>query len=451
MRQQRGIQGRTEGGGDPLELAQDQDEVADRTAELADTIERDERPAGEEGNQNNSSSSDEERSGEARPSDKDGNPSDESPDRQDPSGEDRSDDEETDESSSDAAPSESDDRQPGERSESNDTDRSESDRPAADSNATPSDSPAPQDGPPSDSGQQPPSSSPPSPSPGQPSPSTPSSQAPGQERIAEAEQRMRQAQERLEEAQRDEALEEQEEARRLLEEAKAELEEILRQLREEEIQRTLAQLEDRFRKMLESQLKIYEETQRLDRIPDEQKGSQVVIQAGKLSLEQRRLVGEADKSLLLLREEGSSVAFPESVEQMRTDMEQVAERLAEAKVERITLGLEEDIIAALEEMIEALQKAQQEAEQRQQQPPPPGSMNPQDQPLVDAIAELKMIRALQMRVNTRTQRYAGLLDDPEHPVGQATNDDLVQSLIRLAEREARIRQITRDIVLGKNK
>ena len=261
---------------------------------------------------------------------------------------------------------------------------------------------------------------------------------------------MRQAQERLEEAERTQAIEEQEEARRLLEEAKAELEEILRQLREEEIERTLAQLEERFRRMLEAELKIYEETQRLSKIPEEERNNQIVIQSGKLSLEQRRLVGEADKALLLLREEGSSVAFPESVEQMRADMDQVAQRLAEIKLERITLGLEEDIIAALEEMIEALQKAQQDAEQRRQQQTPPQSMSPQDQPLVDAIAELKMIRALQMRVNTRTQRYARLLDDPEHPIGQATNNDLVESLGRLAEREARIRQITRDIVLGKN-
>ena len=187
---------------------------------------------------------------------------------------------------------------------------------------------------------------------------------------------MRQAQQRLEEAERGEALQEQEEARRLLEEAKAELEEILRQMREEEIQRTLALLEGRFRKMLELQLKVYEETQRLSRIPDDQRTSQLVIQAGKLSLDERRLVDEADKALLLLREEGSSVAFPESVEQMRADMEQVADRLAEVKVERITLGLEEDIIAALEEMIEALQKAQQEAEQRQQQAQPPSIDGP---------------------------------------------------------------------------
>ncbi len=152
--------------------------------------------------------------------------------------------------------------------------------------------------------------------------------------------------------------------------------------------------------MLESQLKIYEETQRLSRITDDKRDNQLVIQAGKLSLEQRRLVGEADKALLLLREEGSSVAFPETVEQLRADMDQVAERLAQVQVERITLGLEEDIIAALEEMIEALQKAIKEADQRQQQPETPQSPDPQDQPLVDAIAELKMIRALQMRVNT---------------------------------------------------
>ncbi|MEZ6118652.1 MAG: hypothetical protein R3C28_19090 [Pirellulaceae bacterium] len=40
---------------------------------------------------------------------------------------------------------------------------------------------------------------------------------------------------------------------------------------------------------------------------------------------------EADKALLLLVEEGSSIAFPEATEQMRSDMLEVAERLTEAK------------------------------------------------------------------------------------------------------------------------
>ena len=74
-----------------------------------------------------------------------------------------------------------------------------------------------------------------------------------------------------------------------------------------------------------------------------------------------------------------------------------------------------------------------------------------EQPLVDALAELKMIRSLQMRVNLRTQRYAKLLDNVEDPVGQAVTEDLRRALGELGEREARIQQITRDIVLGKNR
>jgi len=62
-----------------------------------------------------------------------------------------------------------------------------------------------------------------------------------------------------------------------------------------------------------------------------------------------------------------------------------------------------------------------------------------------------MIRALQMRVNMRTQRYARLLDDIEDPVGQATDRDLREALTKLAERQETIYRLTRDIVLGKNK
>jgi hypothetical protein len=46
---------------------------------------------------------------------------------------------------------------------------------------------------------------------------------------------------------------------------------------------------------------------------------------------QASITQEADKTLSLLHEEGSSVAFPESVSQMREDMEQITARLARAK------------------------------------------------------------------------------------------------------------------------
>jgi len=232
--------------------------------------------------------------------------------------------------------------------------------------------------------------------------------------------------------------------------ALAELERILRQLREEEVERMLALLEGRFRKMLEIQLRIYEDTIRLDKVPEEEKDVRVPIPAGKLATEERKLVIEADKALNLLLEEGSSIAFPETVSQMRDDMQQVTDRLEAANVARITQSIEEDIIAALEEMIEALQKAQRDMEEQRQNPQQPPPMNPQDQPLVDAIAELKMVRALQMRVNTRTKRYSRLLDDIDDPTGQATDQELVDALTKLAERQERIYEITRDLVLGKN-
>lgn len=273
---------------------------------------------------------------------------------------------------------------------------------------------------------------------------------PARKRVEAAQERMREAQKRLDEAQRKDAVAEQEKAKEELEKAKAELERILRQMREEEVERVLALLESRFRKMLEIQVRIYEETVRLDKVPEAERDLKIPIPAGKLAADERKLVVEADKALNLLLEEGSSVAFPETVSQMRDDMQQVSDRLDAAKVASITQGIEQDIIAALQEMIEALQKAQKDREkEKQKQQARPGE--PEDMPLVDAIAELKMIRALQMRVNTRTQRYARLLKDAEDPVGQATDQDLREALGKLAERQETIYRLTRDIVLGKNK
>ena len=275
---------------------------------------------------------------------------------------------------------------------------------------------------------------------------------PGQERVRQAEQKMKAALERLAEAKRKEAVAEEEEAARLLAEAKAELEELLRQMREEEIERTLALLESRFRKMLEMELQVYEGTIRLFKIPPARRDRFVDIEAGKLSFQQQRIVVEADKCLALLQEEGSSVAFPESVQQMRHDMQTVESRLGKSQIGRLTQGIEEDIIEALDEMVEALQQAQRDQEERkQQQEQMPAAQAAGEESLVDKIAELKMLKSLQLRINKRTQRYARMLDDEEDVVGQAQGEDLVEALQELAEREVRLQEITHDIVVGRNR
>ena len=265
-----------------------------------------------------------------------------------------------------------------------------------------------------------------------------------QNNLEAAQQRMQAAQENLEKARRRQAGDEQEQALRELEQAKAELEDILRQLREEEIDRMLAWLETRFRKMLKLQIEVYEGTVRLDGIPADDRDRSIDIESSRLSRQEGTIVAEAAKVLNLLREDGTAVAFPEAVMQMSEDMQQIAQRLARTQVGDITQAIEQDVIAALEEMIAALQKAQKE---RDGEPPQDDSPQgpPEDPALIDALAELKMIRSLQMRVNRRTQRYSNLIEGE-----RADTPDLLGALEDLSAREERIYRATRDIVVGRN-
>jgi hypothetical protein len=78
------------------------------------------------------------------------------------------------------------------------------------------------------------------------------------------------------------------------------------------------------------------------------------------------------------------------------------------------------------------------------QAPPPGE--PQDPPLVDMIEEVKMIRALQMRINRRTQRYAEMIGG-----NIAEDPELIVRLRDLADRQSRVHKATRDLHLGTNR
>jgi hypothetical protein len=257
---------------------------------------------------------------------------------------------------------------------------------------------------------------------------------------------MQQAQQKLEEAEREGAIEEQQQALDALEQAKAELEKILRQLREEEIERMLVMLEARFRQMLEAQLEVYEGTLRLAKVPAESRDQDDEIEAGRLSRKESAIVLEADKALNLLRADGSSVAFPEAVEQMRGDMQQVADRLRQVDVGELTQGIEQDIIRSLEEMLDALEKAIAEMENNRQQPSQQQQAGePVDPALVDKLAELRLIRSLQMRVNNRTDLYAKLIE--EEPSRRA---GVLEQLDELANRQQRIYKATHDLHLGKN-
>ncbi len=211
---------------------------------------------------------------------------------------------------------------------------------------------------------------------------------PARKRLQAAQQRMKEAEEALKKTQLDPAGKKEEEARTELEKAKAELEEILRQLRQEEVERMLAMLEARFRKMLQMQEEVYEGTLRLDKVPSAERTHNHEIESSRLSGRETQIVVEIDKALSVLRDEGSAVAFLEAAEQIREDMQQVVQRLAQAKVGKTTQDIEEDVMDALKEIIDALKKAQKD-QQNKKKPPRQQSGEPQDPPLVDTLGRVE--------------------------------------------------------------
>ncbi len=139
------------------------------------------------------------------------------------------------------------------------------------------------------------------------------------------------------------------------------------------------------------------------------------------------------------------------MEQVNIDLANVADRLRKADISKLTTSIEQEIISSLEEMIAALvqvQKDQKEKKKKKQQGAQQQQGEAGEQPLVDKLAELRLIRTLQLRINNRTNSLSQMLSDPTDVVGQATETDLLNEIKGLAERQANIRQVARDIVVG---
>ncbi len=442
LRLQSSLRGRTEGGQSIERAAQDQEKLTRKASEIAGELQSGQTDQPAESPDGESSSEQPSRDENAQPDTpaetkepSDANPSDAKPSDAKPSDAKPSDSEPNDSEPSDSEPSDS------EPSDSKPSDSKPSDSKPSDSK--PSDS-KPSDSKPSDT--EPSDAEPAEPA----QPQSPTERA--KQKIEQAQQKMREAEQDLQQAEREGAVEKQRQAEERLREAIEELEEILRQLREEEVERSLASLETRLRRMLDMQNRVLEETTRLQEIAGDEAARQIQITASKLSLDQLKILAEGERALLLLRDEGSSAAFPEAIEQLNVDIQSVADRLQGADVGPLTVVIETEIVSSLEEMVEALvqvQKENREKQQRQQQQPgqPPGE--PGDQPLVDKLAELRLIRTLQLRVNKRTTTLSDMLDDPADPTGQVTAEDLIEQLQGLAERQLSIQRVTRDIVVGK--
>ncbi|RIK75585.1 MAG: hypothetical protein DCC68_20960 [Planctomycetota bacterium] len=270
-------------------------------------------------------------------------------------------------------------------------------------------------------------------------------ESPLHKRLKQARDAMREAQKKLDEANRKGARDQQQKALDELKAAQAEIEKILRQMREEQVQRTLVALEQRFRAMLDAEIAVHDETKQLDKTPVEARSAEDDIKAGRLARKQQEIVLMCDRALALLRDDGTAAALSEAVEQVGGDMRTVAELLGQSRIDAYTQQIEQDVIAALDEILAAVKQAQQDAKDRPPRPPgDPGDGPTAEPPLVDKLAELKMLRTMQVRVNRRLKQISELVQ------GDETSDpQLRKGLDELAGRQHRLVEITRDIVTGK--
>ncbi|MEM8864849.1 MAG: hypothetical protein AAGF31_04815 [Planctomycetota bacterium] len=254
------------------------------------------------------------------------------------------------------------------------------------------------------------------------------------QQLQAARQRMLEAVEELEQSERGKAGEQQTEAQRRLEDAKEEVEQALRQLREEELQRRLTKLATRLRRMLAEQIDILQLTQQTEEDRPNRGRRATKIAAAGLANREDQLALSANRALDLLLEDGQSIAFPEVIEQVRDDMQVVAERLRDTKTAAVTQRLEQDIIESLEEAITSLDKTLMDLEERQkqgQQGAPGGE--PGAPPVVDKLAELRMIRAIQSRILRRTTFW-----DEMREAGEVEVADAQEALNRLAARQSKL-------------
>jgi hypothetical protein len=273
---------------------------------------------------------------------------------------------------------------------------------------------------------------------------------PGRKELEAARRAMHEAEKELKRLQGKKGMEREDEAIRKLAEARAQLEKVLRQLREEEQQIILASLEARFAKMLVMQLQIHVDTIALSKTPANAWTVKHFGRSRELSVEEDEIASDAAKALTLLKEEGSSVAFPQGVEQVRDDMLNIVRRLSGNDVGEFTQSVERDVIESLEEMVTALQneieKRQKEDEKRRQQKGQKSQNGEEEKELVQQLAELKMLRSLQFRVNRRTKQIGRMIHGEE-----AGNDNLVGELGKLARRQAEIQEATYIIATGRNR
>lgn len=276
---------------------------------------------------------------------------------------------------------------------------------------------------------------------GKPSDKSQQKQTPGRKQLEKAREEMERALEKLKEQNREDAIRSEDKALEELHKAAEDLETMLRQLREEEKEMMLASLEARFQRMLLAETAIHEGTTAVAATPQKDWLDLNYGRCRELSQQQSDLTQECAQTVNLLREDGTSVAIVIAVEDIEADMSSVTGWMQEYKVGELTQSVQKDILESLKQLIETTQKEMQEMKEEQKQNQQPRDPNQEKEGLVELMAEIRVLRSLQLQVNRRTKQVDGLLQS-------AATDDLPtlrKQLHDLAIRQTRLFESAKEL------
>ena len=263
---------------------------------------------------------------------------------------------------------------------------------------------------------------------------------PGEQSMEQAGEAQEQAAKSMQEDNPEQAQKEQKKAEKKMEKALEEIEERLSQLREETNEEKLARLEARFREMLERQnvasvMTIEIEDKRFN-LGEIRVRDQLLIL--RLATEELEISEIGQQAYDLLLEDGTSIVFPEVLQDLRSDLESAGKLLQSERTDQYTQLVQKEIETTLRDLIDAMEDAKKDGEK--EGGGEGGGGEGGKQPLLKKSAELKILRMRQNRLNRRTKKLEMMREQP------AMQDVVEKEISDAAKMQKKILEMTDNIM-----
>ncbi len=205
---------------------------------------------------------------------------------------------------------------------------------------------------------------------------------------------------------------------------------------------SLQKIDDLLQKILKSQKTITKDTKDTyaKRTGPEKYERAELVKLTELSRSEGRLSDDVKVVLDMLIKDGSTVVFPEALKQVQSDLQEVQKLLSENRADELTQAMQEDIERSLQDMIDAIRKELTNRRRQQGASGSGGGGGGGGGPLVPPLAELKLLRLMQLQIERRTESLNKQVAD------KTINDtESARQHRLLAEKQKNVTKMTNDI------